>query len=67
MTVVAASAAEADGLATLINILGPQAGLRFAHSRNLAALLLTRAAAGEAAPLRESYTDAMRKYFAGAP
>ena len=67
VTVVAASAVEADGLATLINVLGPQAGLRFAHSQNLAALLLTRAAAGEAAPLQESYTDAMRKYFAGAP
>ena len=66
VTVVAASAAEADGLATLINVLGPQAGLRFARRRNLAALLLTRGAEGDAAPLRESYTDAMRKHFGAA-
>ena len=67
VTVVAASAAEADGLATLINVLGPQAGLRFAQSRNLAALLLTRAAEGGAGSLRESYTDPMGKYFVAAP
>ena len=66
VTVVAPSAAEADGLATLINVLGPQAGLRFARRRNLAVLLLTRGAEGDAASLRESYTDAMRKHFAAA-
>lgn len=66
VTVVAASAAEADGLATLINVLGPQAGLRFVQRRNLAALLLTRGAEAGTPVLRESYTDAMRKHFGAA-
>ena len=41
-TVVHASAMWADGYATLIAVLGPEAGLAFAESRDLAAYLLVR-------------------------
>ena len=41
-TVVHASAVWADGYATLIAVLGPEAGLAFAESKGLAAYLLLR-------------------------
>ena len=67
VTVVAPSAARADGLATLINVLGPQAGLRFAAQRNIAALLLSRPAQPQAAGFEESYTAPMGNYLLNKP
>ena len=59
VTVVAATAARADGLATLINVLGPDDGLAFARRRGIAALLLVREESG----LDRRYTDAMRAHL----
>ena len=63
VTVVADSAALADGLATLILVLGPQAGFEFAARRQIAALLLIRKEDG----LEERYTAPMLSYLEGAP
>ena len=46
VTVVAASAVEADGLATAIQVLGPDEGWHFACREGLAALLLVRSESG---------------------
>lgn len=62
-TVVAEDAALADGLATLILALGPEAGLAFAARRQIAALLLVRTEGG----FEESYTAPMLAYLDGAP
>ena len=67
VTVVAPSAAQADGLATLINVLGPKAGLRFAAERGIAALLISRPAQGRASRFEESYTAPMGNYFLNGP
>ncbi len=63
VTVVADSAALADGLATLINVLGPDDGLQFANDRRLAALALIR----RQGVLEQRYTDAMRDYIENGP
>ncbi len=47
VSVLHRDAASADALATTLNVLGPQAGFRFAKERNLAALLLVREGDGE--------------------
>ena len=62
-TVVADSAALADGLATLILVLGPQAGFEFAARRQIAALLLIRKKDG----FEERYTAPMLTYLEGVP
>ncbi len=76
VTTIAPSAATADGLATLINVLGPADGLAFANARGIAALLLVRrqevnGAQGGVAlgadRFEERYTEPMRKYLANAP
>lgn len=67
VTVVAQSAAQADGLATLISVLGPQTGLRFAAQRNVAALLLSRPAQPQAKAFEESYTAPMGNYLLNKP
>jgi thiamine biosynthesis lipoprotein len=54
VTVVHASAMWADGYATLLNVLGPEAGLAFARQHELAALLIVRREDG----FEERYTDA---------
>ena len=59
VTVVAASAAQADGLATAILVLGPDAGWRFARRERVAALLLVRGESG----FEPRYTDAMSRFL----
>ena len=59
VTVVADSTALADGLATLINVLGPGAGMAFAERRGIAALALVRRDGG----FEQRYTRAMRGYL----
>ena len=63
VTVVAESAALADGLATLINVLGPVDGLAFASDRQIAALALIR----RQGMFEQRYTDPMRDYLENAP
>lgn len=63
VTVVADRAALADGLATLINVLGPGAGLAFAENRQIAALALIRRQGG----FEQRYTEAMRNHMENAP
>ncbi|MCY1487584.1 FAD:protein FMN transferase [compost metagenome] len=46
VTVVDRSALRADGLSTLLMVLGPQRGLAFAEERGIAALFIRRAAKG---------------------
>ncbi len=58
VTVIAETAALADGLATLINVLGPDNGLDFANRTGVAALALVR---GDER-FEERYTEAMREY-----
>jgi thiamine biosynthesis lipoprotein len=55
VTVVHDSAMWADGYATLLNVLGPRAGLEFAQETGLAALFIERAENG----FEERYTPAM--------
>lgn len=59
VTVVAASAAEADGLATAIQVLGPDAGWRFARREGVAALLLVRSESG----FERRYTESMSQFL----
>jgi thiamine biosynthesis lipoprotein len=56
VTVVHASAMWADGYATLLNVLGPDAGFEFAQESGLAALFIERAENG----FEERYTPAMQ-------
>lgn len=46
VTVLAATGAEADALATVLNVLGPDAGHVFAEKHSLATLMLVRVAPG---------------------
>lgn len=46
VTVLASSAVLADGYATAINVLGPQAGLALAEAQNLAVLVIIKTADG---------------------
>ncbi|MYE49844.1 MAG: FAD:protein FMN transferase, partial [Gammaproteobacteria bacterium] len=59
VTVVAASAAQADGLATAILVLGPDAGWGFARAERVAALLLVRGESG----FEHRYTESMSQYL----
>lgn len=63
VTVLADTAALADGLATLINVLGPEDGLAFAERHEVAALALIRTEGG----LVRRYTEAMRDHFGEPP
>lgn len=56
VTVVHASTMWADGYATLIDVLGPDAGLEFAARHDLAVMLIVRTDAG----FEERYTPAFR-------
>lgn len=46
VTVAAPTAMQADGLSTLLMVLGPDAGLRYAQQHNLAAFFIVRTDAG---------------------
>ena len=59
VTVVAASAAEADGLATAIQVLGPDEGWHFACREGLAALMLVRSESG----FERRYTESMSQFL----
>jgi thiamine biosynthesis lipoprotein len=59
VTVVAATAELADAYATLINVLGPDAGLSFATSKGLAVFVILRGEAG----FEERYTAPMAFYL----
>lgn len=63
VTVWAETAALADGLATLINVLGPTAGMAFAEHRDTAAMALVRRDGG----FDRRYTDRMRELLDGVP
>ncbi len=60
VTVIADSAALADGLATLINVLGPADGLAFANREGVAALVVLGGGDGG---FEQRYTEAMRAYL----
>ena len=59
VTVVAASAAQADGLATAIQVLGPDAGFSFARQEGVAVLLLVRGESG----FEHRYTESMSQFL----
>ena len=59
VTVVADNATLADGLATLIYVLGPGDGLQWAAARQVAALALVRSDGG----YDHRYTDSMRNHL----
>lgn len=59
VTVAHSSAMWADGLATALNVLGPEAGFALAEQEGLPALFLIRRASG----FEERYTPAMLKYL----
>ena len=61
VTVVAASAILADGLATAINVLGPVNGLKWAEERQIAALALIRTDDG----YKHRYTDSLGYQWRG--
>ncbi len=63
VTVLASSAMWADGLATALNVLGPEEGLALAERQGLAAVFLIRRADG----FEERYTTAMRNYLDAHP
>ncbi len=63
VTVVHPSAMLADGLATALNVLGPDEGFALAEAEGLAALFLIRRPNG----FEERYTSAMQKHLAAAP
>lgn len=63
VTVVAASAAAADGLATAIQVLGPDAGWRFARREGVAALLLVRSESSEKSGFEHRYTESMSQFL----
>lgn len=63
VTVVHPSAMWADGLATALNVLGPEEGFTLAEQRQLAAFFLIRRPNG----FEERYTSAMRKYLDQTP
>ena len=59
VTVVAASSAEADALATALNVLGPQPALQLATERAIAAYFIEKAEAG----FREYHSPAFAPYL----
>jgi thiamine biosynthesis lipoprotein len=63
VTVVNPSAAYADGLATGLMVLGPDAGYQLAEREGLAALFIVRTAgdfAGQATPAFDRYSKEQR-------
>lgn len=63
VTVLATTCLEADALATALSVLGPEAGLDFAHRRDLAVLLIV----AEGDDVREIATPAMQALLGAAP
>ncbi len=63
VSVVCSSAMWADGLATALNVLGPELGYQLALSEDLAAYFLIRQADG----FEERYTPAMQAYLETQP
>ena len=63
VSVIHESAMWADGLATALNVLGPEAGFELAAKERLAAFFVIRQAAG----FEERYTPAMQAYLDSAP
>ena len=61
VTVVADRCMSADGLATAVSVLGPEAGFRFATTHDIAALLLVRTSDGR---FEERVTPAFRRLLA---
>ena len=61
MSVVADSTMEADALSTALMILGPEAGLAFAHERQVAAHFIMRTGQGQG--LTETHTPAFEPYL----
>ena len=59
VSVVQATAAEADAWATAINVLGPDAGFAFAEQHAIPAYFLLRSASG----FDSRYTEAMKAYL----
>ncbi|MCR8921904.1 FAD:protein FMN transferase [Dasania sp. GY-MA-18] len=59
VTVIADEAAQADGLATAINVMGPEAGLALAQQQGLAIYLLVKTDKG----FEAKYSDAFRPYL----
>jgi len=59
VSVIHASAMWADGLATALNVLGPEAGFELASRRGFAVLFLVRQAGG----LEERYTPVMQNFL----
>ena len=57
VTVIAGSAAEADGLATALLVLGPERGLEFAEQRGIAAYFLLR----DGDELSEAYSSHLER------
>ena len=63
VSVLDESAMWADGLATALNVLGPEAGFELAEAQGLAALFLIRRPNG----FEERYTSAMQNYLNQTP
>lgn len=59
VTVIAGTCAEADGLATALNVLGAEAGLELAERENLAIFMLVKTDAG----FEERYSSAFEPYL----
>ncbi|MEX0941748.1 MAG: FAD:protein FMN transferase [Pseudomonadales bacterium] len=59
VTVLAPTCAEADGLATAINVLGPEAGLALAGEQNIAAFVIIKTESG----FSETYSPAFKVYL----
>ena len=59
VTVIADSATYADGLATAINVMGPEAGLKLAKEQNFAVYMLLKTDAG----FEAVYTEAFQAYL----
>ncbi|WP_234994846.1 FAD:protein FMN transferase [Microbulbifer donghaiensis] len=59
VTVIADTCAEADGLATALNVLGADAGLKLAERENLAVFMLVKTDEG----FQERYSDAFKPYL----
>ncbi|MFC4876769.1 FAD:protein FMN transferase [Microbulbifer halophilus] len=59
VTVIADNCAEADGLATALNVLGAEAGLKLAEEENLAVFMLVKTDTG----FEERYSSAFEPYL----
>ncbi|MEE8057851.1 MAG: FAD:protein FMN transferase [Pseudomonadales bacterium] len=59
VTVIAETAAYADGLATAINVMGPEKGLKLAQQQGLAVYMIMKTKQGFAA----AYSDAFKPYL----